>query len=294
MNKEIVSKTIDRNNKIKLAPVSVIIPCYNCQDTIERAVESVVNQTQKPKELILVNDGSTDNTLAILHDLQNRFGEDWVKIINFSENKGPSRARNVGWDSATGDYIAFLDADDSWHPQKIEIQYNCMSRFSDVVLTSHKYVLMKDNMDILNHLPQQWKVKPVSKLELMLISRYFSTPTVMVKSNVPYRFPNDFRYSEDRFLWLEIVARKNKAFYLDIPLTYLYKAPYGQGGLTQNLYNTEKGELAGFTKLYNLKLLNRTEFLLSYVFSLIKYVRRKCIVLSRKIFGKVRGCNTKK
>lgn len=294
MNKEIVIKTINKSNKIKLAPVSVIVPCYNCQDTIERAVESVVNQTQKPKELILVNDGSTDKTFAILQDLQSRFGGDWVKIIDFSENQGPSRARNAGWDSATGDYIAFLDADDSWHPQKIEIQYNYMSRFSDVVLTGHKYVLVKDNMDILNHLPQQWKIKSVSKLEFMLIARYFLTPTVMVKGNIPYRFPNEFRYCEDRFLWLEIIARKNKAFYLDIPLAYLYKAPYGQGGLSLNLYNMEKGELAGFTKLYNLKLLNRTEFLLSYVFSLIKHIRRKCIVLFRKIFGKVRGCNSEK
>ena len=71
------------------APVSVVIPCYCCANTIQRAVESVANQTLPPQEIILVNDHSPDQTLASLRDLQNQYGADWVRIIDLEGNVGP-------------------------------------------------------------------------------------------------------------------------------------------------------------------------------------------------------------
>jgi len=103
------------------APVSVVVPCYRCVATIERAIASVAAQTLRPVEVVLVEDASGDDTLAVLHSIQARYG-DWVKVVACATNRGAATARNIGWNLATQAYIAFLDADDTWHPQKIAIQ----------------------------------------------------------------------------------------------------------------------------------------------------------------------------
>ena len=87
--------------------VSVIIPCYNVQDYISKAVESLYEQTHQDLEIICVNDGSTDDTLNVLKKLEQESPRDF-KLIN-QENGGASAARNTGLDHATGDYIQFLD-----------------------------------------------------------------------------------------------------------------------------------------------------------------------------------------
>jgi glycosyltransferase involved in cell wall biosynthesis len=76
------------------APVSVIIPCYNCCETIERAVLSVVNQTVCPAEVLLINDASTDNTLVRLFELQKKYGG-WIRVISLSCNQGPGAITNM-------------------------------------------------------------------------------------------------------------------------------------------------------------------------------------------------------
>lgn len=97
--------------------VSVIITVYNCEELIYHAVTSIVNQTYKNIEIIIVNDGSTDNTLSILQSLKNKFSN--IKMLSI-ENSGTYIARNVGLTYAIGDYITFHDADDWAHPQRIE------------------------------------------------------------------------------------------------------------------------------------------------------------------------------
>jgi glycosyltransferase involved in cell wall biosynthesis len=104
------------------APVSAVIPCYNCSETIEKAVDSIAKQTLIPQEVILVNDDSSDHTIDILQNLQNNYGKEWIKIIDLKQNVGPGQARNLGWESADQDYLAFLDADDIWLPEKLEKQ----------------------------------------------------------------------------------------------------------------------------------------------------------------------------
>ena len=79
------------------APVSAVIPCYNCSATIEKAVDSIAKQTLIPQEVILVNDDSSDQTIDILQNLQNIYGKEWIKIINLKKNVGPGQARNLGW-----------------------------------------------------------------------------------------------------------------------------------------------------------------------------------------------------
>ncbi|SUC45396.1 Chondroitin polymerase [Providencia stuartii] len=102
--------------------VSVVIPCYNSENWIAKAIQSIDNQTFKNIEIIIVDDGSTDNSVNVIKNIKISLP---ILIIN-QENSGPSLARNNGVKYAKGDYIAFLDADDEWHPDKIQTQLDAL------------------------------------------------------------------------------------------------------------------------------------------------------------------------
>jgi glycosyltransferase involved in cell wall biosynthesis len=100
--------------------VSVVIPAYNRAHSVRRSVDSVLRQTYRPLEVIVVDDGSTDGTADVLHSYDGR-----IKLIRQS-NGGPSLARNTGVAHARGEIIAFLDSDDTWQPEKLERQVRLM------------------------------------------------------------------------------------------------------------------------------------------------------------------------
>lgn len=114
--------------KINHPLFSVVIPLYNKVDTIERAVRSVVAQTCTDWELIIVNDGSTDGSLAVVKHLATEFR---IKIID-KPNGGVSSARNAGANAAVGEYIALLDGDDIWYPRHLERMRKSISRYPDI------------------------------------------------------------------------------------------------------------------------------------------------------------------
>ena len=105
--------------------VSVIMPAFNCQDSIEESINSVRKQTYSYYELIIVDDGSTDNTFEVLkrfRDIPN------ITVIRSKMNNGVSVTRNIAISKAKGQYIAFLDSDDTWHKDKLKIQVNLMKK----------------------------------------------------------------------------------------------------------------------------------------------------------------------
>ena len=105
-----------------LSLISVIIPCYNSGRTLKRTVLSIKKQTWNQKEIILVNDGSTDRlTIDVIKELQD---EKIIKLIN-QENSGLAAARNKGVNQSSGNYLFFLDADDWIEPSALEIMYTC-------------------------------------------------------------------------------------------------------------------------------------------------------------------------
>jgi len=97
--------------------VSVIIAAYNAADTLPRAVQSCLEQTDVTVEVVIANDASTDNTTTVAAALAAKHPE--VKVVNLVENGGPSAARNAGFDAATGDWLAVLDADDTMAPDRL-------------------------------------------------------------------------------------------------------------------------------------------------------------------------------
>ena len=265
----------------QIAPVSVIVPCYRCSATIERAVGSAFQQTMRPAECILIDDSSGDDTLAALKQLQQKYGKSWINIISLAENGGPSVARNAGWEIASQPYLAFLDADDSWHPRKIELQYFWMTEHKDVALTGHAFGLWHKGkkppmgIDSLN-------AHKVSAKNLLVKNR-FSTPTVMLKRELDFRFNKTKRFSEDYLLWLSLVLREYPAFWFDSILAFGYKEYFGEGGQSGQLWDMEKGQLHTYWVIYKEGLINWIKFLLLAIFSLLKYFRRLLVKKSREI-----------
>ncbi len=119
--------------------VSVIIPTYNRASYLLEAIESVLDQTYDEIEIIVVDDGSSDDTLKKLKPYQDK-----IKYV-YIENGGPARARNVGMKMARGEYIAFLDSDDLYYPYKIKLQAGFLDKHHDVALVCSELSAIDDN-----------------------------------------------------------------------------------------------------------------------------------------------------
>lgn len=263
------------------APVTVIIPCYRCTDTIDRTVASVANQTLKPAEVILVDDGSNDDTPAALKRLQQEYGEQWIKVIELDDDYGVSVARNTGWEAASYDYIAFLDADDAWHRDKIAVQYAWMREHPDVMLSGHPIVIKPKTLNAETP-PSELKATLISKQRL-LISNVFVMSSLMVKRDCPVRFHPSLRYSQDYYFHLEVILQEEQAVVMNYPIVYRFNAPYGESGLTKKLKALEADELAVYRKVWQSKHIHVVTYFILYLWSLIRYLRRLCIYSYRQI-----------
>ena len=259
----------------KAAPVSVVIPCYRCSGTIARAIESIVHQTRKPAEVILIDDASGDDTLPVLRQFAQQY-PGWVKVLHFNENRGAASARNAGWEAAAQTYIAFLDGDDAWHPQKIEIQYTYMSRYPDVVLCGHGHRVVMQTDILPDWEISAWKDQRIHKRQLLFSNR-FITPSVMLRRDVPQRFIPGQRYMEDHMLWLDIVCHGGMAVRLSAELAVIYKSPFGATGLSARLWLMEKSDLGNYSHLYENGCINPLQRLGLSLYSLLKYMRRLLI-----------------
>lgn len=112
--------------------VSVVVPTYNRAHLIVRTIESVLAQTYREVELVIVDDGSKDDTRALL---ERDYGKDARVRYVYKDNGGPASARNVGFRHARGEYVALLDSDDTWYPWKLALQIACMERHRELGMT---------------------------------------------------------------------------------------------------------------------------------------------------------------
>lgn len=256
-------------------PVSVVVPCYRCSITIVRAVVSIASQTRRPVEVILVDDASSDNTREALRSLADAYVPGWIRLVLLNHNVGVASARNLGWAAATQPYIAFLDADDAWHPLKLAIQYSFMSEHPDVVLSGHAHRLLK------NETAPAWKVGTfeahnINKWRLMR-SNQFVTPSVMVRGDAKYRFSENQRHMEDHMLWLRLVSDGARVVKLQAALAAIYKQPFGDRGLSAQIWLMERGELKNYQQLHRDGFLARSEYLALVLYSILKFGRRLLI-----------------
>ena len=262
------------------APVSAVIPCFRCASTIGRAVSSVAAQTQRPAEVILVDDGSGDGTLDTLHGLAAQYGN-WIKIIALAVNGGAADARNAGWAAATQPYLAFLDADDSWHPRKIELQYGYLKEHPEVALCAHRHEIL-DSRDIPERPVGPVSAQPVSRVSLLLSNNFFAPTMMMLKRGLPQRFLSGRRHVDDHLLWLQIVCAGHPLVRLSPKLAYTYKQPFGESGLSGQLWVMERSELANYWILRREGCIGLGTTLALNAWSLAKFARRLALVGLRR------------
>ncbi len=215
--------------------ISVIIPAYNSENYIEKAINSVLNQTYQNFEIIIINDGSTDNTEEVIK----QFTDSRIKYI-YQANQGVSAARNKAIELSDGDYIAFLDADDVWHPEKLQIQLNCFKKNPDINLVYSNIKMIEESTDI-EFIKNFDNFKTRKNLIKNLILTPFNCPspsTVLLKKEcLPEAglFDKNLTVGEDLDLWLRI-AVKNNFYCIKKPLATAIRR---QNGITRTLDPTK-------------------------------------------------------
>ena len=229
-----------------MTSVSVIIPAYNSASTIIRALQSVAAQTLVPLGIMVVDDASIDTTREVAANFASTSSIP-LHVITHPANGGPSTARNAGWDRAIGDYIAFLDADDQWHPRKIELQYPIMQTQPEVTMSCHGHHFSSSTTwtDIPNN---DTKATPVSFRKFLIRNRC-ATPTVMLKRLITERFDSRKRFAEDYLLWMQITASHGPALRLETQLAHCSNPGYGGSGQSGQLLKMELSEIGGFVTL---------------------------------------------
>ncbi len=257
--------------------VSVVIPYFRASKTIERALVSIASQSLLPEEVLLVDDNGDASDDDFLVSLKDKFSEIGLKIFKNKENQGAAYSRNIGWNNAKAKYIAFLDSDDSWEKDKLQIQYSIMEKTSSI-LSGHSYHLMNE---IESGDESSFSTITFSSL---LIKNKLITPSVMLLRNLEERFDPAKRYVDDHLLWLLISRKKRgKVIFINRSMAIIYKNMYGEAGLSSHLWNMEKGEIDTYYKVYKASGIGFFLTLLLCAYSLIKFVKRIIVSMLRKI-----------
>ncbi|MCL2014835.1 MAG: glycosyltransferase [Defluviitaleaceae bacterium] len=187
--------------------ISIIMPAYNAEKTIVQAVDSVLGQSFGDWELIIVDDNSTDGTIAAIPaDLR-------IKVIKSAVNQGAAAARNLAVSCATGDWLAFLDSDDLWHSQKLQRQVEFIAKTNaKICYTATSYITETNQpYNYILHAKNTLTYKELLKRNLM------SCSSVMVQKSLMLPFPIG-NLHEDYAVWLKILRTEKYAHGLDEPL----------------------------------------------------------------------------
>ena len=245
-----------------MCKVSIIIPVYNAENFLRNCIESVVAQTFKDWEMILVNDGSKDDSLAICEELADK--DKRIGVIN-KQNGGPSSARNIGIHEAQGEYIFFLDADDTITPDCIESLYGLAKQY-EADYVQGKYMTSPHPSPIGRETRLPEFIEDRRKIKRLLLNHnkiQFTPHNRLVRRQMIIDnglfFNEEIKVRED-FLWMTFVAKYVKRFAsCDKPT---YNRGYNEDSLTNNI--NREHEIAGYRVLIEQMVANYDSFQLGY------------------------------
>lgn len=261
------------------AEVTVIVPVWNGERTLARALLSVLDQSLPVARVIVVNDNSTDSTQEIIAHFKARFVQKGIGfdfILN-PKSLGPGLARNLGIQESVTKYMAFLDSDDSWHEDKIRIQYEFMNEHQEYFMTCHTSILPK-------------QVPSTKSQDLSLRKIFFrnivATRTVMIRTEPKCYFNKGL--AEDYELWIAILASKKRVRFLSEPIAYHYKLNFSKNGLSGKLFQHEAWELWRLFGVLRHSPRYAGIVVVAILFSAIKFFRRLLIRFLRIVLGRNR------
>ena len=203
----------DKTMKQEAPTFSVVIPAYNYAHSIERAITSVLNQSSNDWELLVVDDGSTDNTVEFLKALSSGHRDQfsWVS----QKNSGPAAARNKGIDNTTGDYLVFLDADDEMEPTALEMLGRSTKENPQAALLIGGHTSVSTDKPDKCHLPPPLPDSRFERVAMYLVSKTLSisngATAIKRCAFSRYRFREDFRASEDIPVFVFVLANFDAA-----------------------------------------------------------------------------------
>ena len=270
------------------ALISVIIPVYNAEKTIIRALESVRAQTFPAErfEIIVTDDGSTDGSFELCRKFKEQHPELQMTVIT-QRNAGVSAARNAGLKIAAGKYIAFLDADDEWYPQKTQRQLEILENRSPAIdfLSCRR----KNQQILFPYRVEQNGLAEVTFLKLMFRNEAQPSTVIFkrkILDNTGYFDPRQ-KYAEDVNYWLRI-SEKNRMFILDEELVIAGggKRTFGVSGLSANLPEMEKGFRKNLKEMHRMRRISTADFICYWVFYRLKYFFRITRDLLLRLQGK--------
>lgn len=179
--------------------ISVVMPNYNGHRFIEQAIDSVLSQTYKNFELLVVDDCSKDDSLSLIK--QKAQSDNRIRVISLEHNAGVANARNVGIKEAKGEYIALLDNDDLWTEDKLERQLVLARKGADIVYCSYDFIDEQNNS-----IKKPFVVPQQTDFNKMLASSVISCSTSFIKTALMQAHPfNPDFYHEDYVLWMELL-----------------------------------------------------------------------------------------
>ena len=246
--------------------IAVVIPVYNGAATVNEALESVRRQSVQPAEVLVIDDGSGDDTGAVVEAYlrEHQLPPTWRLMTQ--ANRGPAGARDLGIRSAATTHVALLDADDVWHPDKLAISVR--------LLITHGYEVIGASLQADS---TQADIRPVSRQRMLFKNPFFTSTAVFSRS--AYRDVGGFdcgqRYSEDYKLWLAFAWLGHSCGLMSSPYaTYRPHTTGAHQGLSSRRWQMQRHEIGNFRWLRRIGSLPWYWSVAAQAFSWLKFVRR--------------------
>lgn len=254
--------------------ISVVIPMYNSRETIIKSLNSIKCQTALDKivEIIVVNDGSTDDSLEVVKKYKELNPSLPIVIID-KPNGGVSTARNEGMRIAKGDWIALLDSDDEWLPNKIEYQYDIISNNPEIDFLGGGF----DSADLRILFR---KIKGLYKANINdLCVKFFPSPSTAIFKKRIFEeiggFDQNQRYAEEGSYFMKICLKYNYFFVSELfAFSATSKPCFGYSGLSCDLKKMHEGNLKNIKELRDKKIIGANFYVFLRYFYWLKYLRR--------------------
>lgn len=223
--------------------ISIITPAYNAENYISQTIESVQNQSFKDWELIIVDDCSKDYTSVLVKEFENK--DPRIRMIKAPQNGGVAKARNLGLEQAQGDFIAFVDSDDLWKPDKLEKQLSFMKEKGCVLSYTdfQKFNTEDGSLGKVMKCPAKMKANDILK------NTAIGCLTVMVdkKQAGEFRMP-PLGHTEDNCTWYHILKKTNSVAYNQGEVLSLYRE--GNASLTKNKCKSAKQQWETYRRYF--------------------------------------------
>lgn len=230
------------------ADVTVVIAHHNDSSALRHALRSVLAQTRAPLSVVVVDDASSPEHLNAVRRLV--APEDRCTLIELGSNVGPGSARNAAWRQARTRWVAFLDSDEVWHPEKLARQLDAARSHGPglvLIATQVAQLPAEQTGRSAPDSPDAPRARVVRRSEV-LARNPFPTSSVLLRSDVPVRFTEGVRRCEDYELWLRVSALGLPLARVEQPLVTRYKFPFGDSGLSGDRHAMMRSEVAAFRR----------------------------------------------